>query len=173
VLGGDIILRIDNKTVSTINDIPLYLDTKRVGDTVQLAISRENATKNISLTLAVPAQREIIREERNADMTLLSDRYLNEEFGNKIIGEVMNNGTARAEFVQVSVSFYDLNHQIIGNEYSYANPSTIEPGQRSPFTVLISDDSIIPRQTAYYEIILQWRNTTDGSDYSRRYPLPG
>ena len=32
-LGGDVILRIDNKTVNTIDNILSYLDTKKVNDT--------------------------------------------------------------------------------------------------------------------------------------------
>ena len=74
---------------------------------------------------------------------MLSDRYFNEDYGEKIVGEVMNNGTETAEFVQASVSFYDQNQEIIGNEFSYTSPSTVDPGQRSPFTVFIPSDSII------------------------------
>ena len=48
VLRGDIILRIDNKTFSTINDLHSYLNTKKVGDTAQLTIARENTVKSIS-----------------------------------------------------------------------------------------------------------------------------
>jgi hypothetical protein len=119
------------------------------------------------------AQQTVIQEEGKADVILISDRYINEEFGDKVVGEVMNNGTGTAEYVQVSISFYDQNHEIINNEDSYANPSTVEPGQRSPFTVNISSDSAITNQIAYYEIILQWRDVIDGSDHSRRYALPG
>lgn len=46
--GGDIILTIDNKTFSTINDLHSYLNTKKVGDTAQLTIARENTVKSIS-----------------------------------------------------------------------------------------------------------------------------
>jgi hypothetical protein len=41
---------------------------------------------------SISAQQEITREEGKADIILLSDRYLNEEYGDKIVGEVMNNG---------------------------------------------------------------------------------
>ena len=51
-LGGDVILRIDNRTVNTIDDILSYSDTKKVGDTVQLTILRDGKAENISLQLS-------------------------------------------------------------------------------------------------------------------------
>ncbi|HEU4448036.1 MAG TPA: PDZ domain-containing protein, partial [Nitrososphaeraceae archaeon] len=50
-LGGDVILRIDNRTVNTIEDILSYLDTKKVGDIVQLSILRDSKVENVSLQL--------------------------------------------------------------------------------------------------------------------------
>lgn len=50
-LGGDVILRIDNKTVSTIDNILSYLDTKKVNDTVQLTILREGNVENVPVQL--------------------------------------------------------------------------------------------------------------------------
>ena len=41
VIGGDVILRIDNRAATTTNDIRGYLDTKKVGDVVQLSILRD------------------------------------------------------------------------------------------------------------------------------------
>jgi len=50
-LGGDVILRIGNRTVSTIDDILSYLDTKKVGDIVQLTILRDGKAESISVQL--------------------------------------------------------------------------------------------------------------------------
>jgi serine protease Do len=51
-LGGDVILRIDNRTVNTLEDILSYLDTKKVGDIVQLTILRDSKVENVSLQLS-------------------------------------------------------------------------------------------------------------------------
>ena len=45
------ILRIDSRTVNTIEDIPSYLDTKKVGDIVQLTILRDGRAENVSVQL--------------------------------------------------------------------------------------------------------------------------
>ena len=50
-LGGDVILRIDNITVNTIDDILSYLNTKKVGDTVQLTILSDGKVENVSVQL--------------------------------------------------------------------------------------------------------------------------
>jgi serine protease Do len=50
-LGGDVILRIDNKTVNTIDNILSYLDTKKVNDIVQLTILREGKVENVPVQL--------------------------------------------------------------------------------------------------------------------------
>jgi serine protease Do len=50
-LGGDVILRIDNITINTIDDILSYLNTKKVGDTVQLTILGDGKVENVSVQL--------------------------------------------------------------------------------------------------------------------------
>jgi S1-C subfamily serine protease len=51
-LGGDVIMKIDNKTVTNINDILTYLNSqKKVGDTVQLTVLRDGQLQQIPVTL--------------------------------------------------------------------------------------------------------------------------
>ena len=52
VIGGDVILTIDNRAATTTNDIRSYLDTKKVGDVVQLSILRDGKLRQfLSLLL--------------------------------------------------------------------------------------------------------------------------
>jgi serine protease Do len=51
-LGGDVVVKIDNKTVANINDILTYLNSQRkVGDTVQLTVLRDGQLQQIPVTL--------------------------------------------------------------------------------------------------------------------------
>jgi S1-C subfamily serine protease len=50
-LGGDVILKIANKTVNTIDDVLSYLDTKKVNDTVQLTVLRDGNVENVPVQL--------------------------------------------------------------------------------------------------------------------------
>lgn len=50
-LGGDIVVGIDEMVVGTIQDIQSYLDTKKVGDTVQMHVIRDGQEITVPLTL--------------------------------------------------------------------------------------------------------------------------
>jgi S1-C subfamily serine protease len=60
-MGGDVILKIDDRTVRKIDDILTYLEReKNVGDTVQFTVLRNGETENIKLTLGPrPSQQQI------------------------------------------------------------------------------------------------------------------
>jgi len=58
-VGGDIILKIDNREVTKIDDIMAHLGEKRVGDKVHLTFLRDNSTKELDVTLEeAPSQSE-------------------------------------------------------------------------------------------------------------------
>ncbi len=50
--GGDVILAVDGRKVSKVEDISSYLDTKQSGDTVRLSIRREGAEQELPVILA-------------------------------------------------------------------------------------------------------------------------
>ncbi len=100
------------------------------------------------------------------DLVLLSQRYNSERFGDEIVGEILNNGTITAEYAKVSVSFYDANGAILGSEFTYADPSTLVPGQRAAFTIFITSDTI-EDDTETYEFTLQWQDN-DFNEFSKR-----
>jgi hypothetical protein len=118
----------------------------------------------VSLTLIAYNQVVLAspQSSQGPDITLLSQRY-NED---SLVGEVTNNGTAIAEFVKVSASFYDDNGNIVGREFTFADPHTLNPGDRSPFEMFISSDAIKQEATTY-EFILQWQDET-GKENSKR-----
>jgi S1-C subfamily serine protease len=56
-VGGDIILKIDNREVSKMEDIIAYLSQKHVGDKVNLTIFRDNGIRELDLILGqMPSQ---------------------------------------------------------------------------------------------------------------------
>jgi hypothetical protein len=95
---------------------------------------------------------------------LLSQRYISEEYSDRIVGEVLNNGSDTAELVQINASFYDGNGIFLGSVMNYTDPSTIEPGNRAPFTAFITSDTI-EDNTETYEFTIQWRDI-NGNDKS-------
>jgi hypothetical protein len=56
-VGGDVILKMDNQTVSKWEDVITYLASQKVGDKVHLTILRDNATKELDVILGeMPSQ---------------------------------------------------------------------------------------------------------------------
>jgi S1-C subfamily serine protease len=49
--GGDVITAIDGQSVSSIQELAAHIDTKNVGDTVELSVMRGNDTTTITATL--------------------------------------------------------------------------------------------------------------------------
>ena len=51
-LGGDVILKVDNKTVAELNDLSLYIKKeKKVGDVIRLEVFRDGQIKEFNVTL--------------------------------------------------------------------------------------------------------------------------
>ena len=80
-------------------------------------------------------------------LVILSDNGFNDNNPSlpqyHIVGEVLNNGTQTAKFVQVSATLYDSNNKVIGTEFTYTNPSDIDPGQKAPFEVTVGTDKVM------------------------------
>lgn len=104
------------------------------------------------------------KQQASDGIVLLSQRYNSGQSFDRIAGEVLNNGSETAEFVKVTTLFYDGDGAILGSEMTYAYPSTINPGDKSPFNVLITNDAV-KNATDTYEFTLQWRGI-NGTDQS-------
>jgi len=50
-----------------------------------------------------------------------------------VVGEIKNNYPATATFVRIAGTFYDINNQVVGTQFTYANPSDIGSGEKAPF----------------------------------------
>jgi hypothetical protein len=130
-----------------------------------------NASDPLSTPVFPPLARErpfVLGESEDVDASpgggnviLLSQRYNEEEFSNEIVGEVENKGTEPVEYVKVAVTFYDGSGNVVGTENTYANPSDLAPGMKSPFKILISNDSVI-EVIETSDFTISWDNA-DGS----------
>jgi hypothetical protein len=50
-------------------------------------------------------------------------------------GEIQNNGTVSLDFVKATATFYDATNSILGSDFAYTEPTTLEPGQTAPFKI--------------------------------------
>ena len=72
-------------------------------------------------------------------LSILSHRVSTDEIFDDptmdIDGEVQNIGTETLDFVKVTATFYDQTNSILGSDFTYTEPYTLEPGQTAPFKV--------------------------------------
>jgi PDZ domain-containing protein len=151
VIGGDVILRIDNRAATTTNDISGYLDTKKVSDVVQLSILRDGKPQTVPVTLtagpplppfwnqqipfnpmAPPSLSNPISPTQPARVppTILShNNYYDNTGGLHIVGEIVNESMEEMRSVQVTASFYDSSIQIIGTQNTYTSPMNLQSGK--------------------------------------------
>jgi hypothetical protein len=59
------------------------------------------------------------------------------------VGEVQNNGSETAKFVEVSATLYGSNNKVIRTEFTFTKPSEIVPGQKAPFEITVGTDKLM------------------------------
>lgn len=74
-----------------------------------------------------------------ADIDLVQIESQENELGElAVIGEVQNTGAAALEYVEIVGTFYDEEGVIVWTESTYLDLEIVEPGQSSPFRMLLS-----------------------------------
>ncbi|MBA2268200.1 MAG: hypothetical protein H0W19_07685 [Nitrosopumilus sp.] len=102
--------------------------------------------------------------KKKYDMVLLSQNFIGKSFANfigksfadEIVGEILNNGTDIAKSVEISAVFYN-DSGIIGSESSRLDPTTINSGDRSVFTLQLVDE-VIKSNAERYEFTIKWQD---------------
>jgi hypothetical protein len=73
-----------------------------------------------------------------------------------IVGEVINESFQPIRFVEITATFYDYNNRVIGTDFTFTNPSTLQPGQIAPFDLIIIEGSIPAYLMAYYTLSVDY-----------------
>ena len=69
-----------------------------------------------------------------------------------VVGEIKNNYPSTATFVRIVGTFYDINNQVVGTQFTYANPSDIGSGEKVPFVLILTSASIPISQIDHYSL---------------------
>jgi hypothetical protein len=69
-----------------------------------------------------------------------------------VVGEIKNNYPSTATFVRIVGTFYDINNQVVGTQFTYANPSDIGSGEKVPFILILTSASIPISQIDHYSL---------------------
>jgi hypothetical protein len=73
-----------------------------------------------------------------------------------IVGEIINESFEPVRFVKIIATFYDSNNSVIGTDFTYTTPSTLQPGQKAPFDILVTEGSMPLHLVAYYTLSVDY-----------------
>lgn len=107
------------------------------------------------------------QEEKKVE--LLGHEVQNNEYPNKLIGEVHNMINNNVEYVTIIVTFYDETGEKIGSKSTYSKPSTIKSNMTAPFEMVLGDE--ISKNVASYDVTITWRYPGESEKYSNVYGL--
>jgi hypothetical protein len=88
---------------------------------------------------------------------ILSDNNYVASTGNlHIVGEVINESFESMTFVKIIATFYDSNNNVIGTDFTYTSPSTLQPGQKAPFDMILIEGSMPLHLVSYYTLSVDY-----------------
>ncbi|MGB8034610.1 MAG: FxLYD domain-containing protein, partial [Nitrososphaeraceae archaeon] len=119
-----------------------------------------NAVTGLSPTLQFQKYfKEFTDMPANSSLYITSTSMHKDTLGNIIItGEIKNNGTNTANFVELIATFYDTNNQTLGNKNTFTEPTTLQPKQAAPFTMYLSPNDAPLNKIDHVKYHLDWQN---------------
>ena len=146
ILMMTLIVGLSIGTITTAN-AQFYADTSQNGSSVGNSIM-ENATGFTDSDVSVGGG--------DANIVLLSQKLKKSSFGYRdLIGQVKNIGNGSATSIEIGVTVYDKNGDVIGTDSGYAKADTLKPGQKSTFTIMAKSDNFKGMES--YELSLEWQ----------------
>jgi hypothetical protein len=59
-----------------------------------------------------------------------------------VVGEIKNNSPSPETYVKIIGTFYDTNNQVVGAQFTYANPPSLGAGDKAPFEIVLTSASV-------------------------------
>jgi hypothetical protein len=88
-----------------------------------------------------------------SSITILShNSYVDSTGSFHVVGEVENNTPNTAKLVQITGTFYDINNAVVGNQFTYTNPSNISSGAKALFDLILMSASVPASLVDHYKL---------------------
>jgi hypothetical protein len=122
-----------------------------------------SAMFSLVVSIIVPAT--VFGQASNSqNILLLSQRYNEDRFSDKIVGEVLNNSTRSYDRFDIDIygSFYDASGRLVGSDQGFIDADTLRSGDRSAFDILITDDAI-RNEAVTYDLVINDERVLEGA----------
>ena len=95
-----------------------------------------------------------VEQTSGADIQIVDWTYYISDTGNYyyVKGILKNVGNSKLDYVEAKAIAFDKNKKLVTLERSYANPHTLEPGERATFEIMIKYNSRIDN----FELTINW-----------------
>jgi hypothetical protein len=80
---------------------------------------------------------------------LSNSSYISATGSMHIVGEIKNIGTMTATYVKIIATFYDSEGEVVATDFTFADPHDIEPDQKAPFDMILTEKSRVPLVESY------------------------
>ena len=102
-------------------------------------------------------------DDNPSDIVLLSQRYNQGQFGDEIVGEILNNGTRSLGMldIQISAAFYDSAGQLVGSENSFLEVQEVVEGDSEVLSISILDESLL-QDAVTYDLLIDSERVLEG-----------
>jgi len=90
-------------------------------------------------------------------VNILSHRAQEDRGYLHVVGEVENGLSRSIDFLKVTGTFYDASNKVIGTDFTYTDPNSLEAGETAPFDMTFYTDAVDPSDIASYKIRVSWQ----------------
>jgi len=103
------------------------------------------------------AQTSTQQQPARDGVSILGSSQISTEFGSTyIVGEVRNNLSDVVNYVQIVGRFYDSSGLLIDTDFTYTDLDYLRLGKKSPFRLIITDQSVAQR-IDNYTLTVNWK----------------
>lgn len=114
------------------------------------AAPAESKTVTVTSMQTVTSTTSIMPKTKQSDLTIQGLSQHMDILGFiHVNGEVVNNGTAIAHYVEVYYTIYDTDNKVLDSGSVYTRPTDVSPGDVAPFEVTIADDTVVAKFDHY------------------------
>jgi len=142
-----IINDLDGKNVCITNIVTLVLEYRELGYELILV--------SYSNLLLKEGEKTKVEQTPGADIQIVDWTYYISDTGNYyyVKGILKNAGNSKLDFIEAKAIAFDKNKDLVTLERSYANPYTLEPGEKATFEIMIKYNSRIED----FELSVKWK----------------
>jgi hypothetical protein len=116
--------------------VPLRFLVEQMGARVEYSSKEDGTVDQIYITLPVTETASPPPLLPNDLQIVSTSSFISEVGHTHIVGEVINQGRRTANAVKVIATLYGSDGKVVGTDFTFTQPSSIDPGNKAPFEII-------------------------------------